>query len=535
MTTRRTTLKPDPRGDFRPYIGLRTDGKQQRFNLGNDPNEAERRRDRIQQVYRESVAARQAYAQTPSWTAAALHAAKLIEQGLQHVPVPSAKVVNEAVGGAFNIGMFDPCWPERDPESLVWSHAVTSRLYPSVNWVMPDDSTGRAAIDFGRMVFDVQARRQARLLGAEPPSSPVAGTLHEALDKYEQHIKTEVAKRVTYSTMQQRRDQVKYLKAKHADVPLAFLDLVECRKLFDYWTALPNQGVEKRYSRSTCKHRISELSMFFDWLHSTDQFDWRKPEDFDTISKTIAKDRAKKSIRDLIAKKTFSIDELAIINGNCNSLERLLLYLGLNCSFGASESGRLDADDLFLREKNPLSHVWEKHGFTSEADDSWIAYLRPKTQVAGCWWLWPETVEAFERWMSERPATSSPRIIVSNRGHSLYKDDSKNGQSSFQNLWGSLIGRIQEEIPSFPRLPFGTLRDQFSDWAVYQGESETGSIALAHGKPFKDDLLTCYANLPFPRLFKLQKRYREELKHVFDAVKPPPESTTADHESLSAG
>lgn len=67
-------------------------------------------------------------------------------------------------GGINDIGMFDPCWHERDPESLVWSHAVASRQHPSVNWVMTDDSAGRAAIEFGRMMFDAQARRQARLL-----------------------------------------------------------------------------------------------------------------------------------------------------------------------------------------------------------------------------------------------------------------------------------------------------------------------------------------------------------------------------------
>ena len=519
MTTRRTTLKPDPRGDFRPYIGVRKDGKQQRFNLGTDPAEAERKRDRIQRVYRESVAVRNSYGLSPSWTAAALHAAKLIEQGFQQVPLPPPNAVNEAAeGSSYDIGSYNPCWQGLEPEALVWGHAVASRQYPSVTWILPSGSSGRAAIDFGQMSFDIQARRQARLLGAEPPTNPVAGTFHQALDKYDQYIKSDVAKRVTYSTMQQRRDQLKYLKARHADLPLAFLDLAECRKLFDYWTALPAQDSDKRYSRSTCKHRISELSMFFDWLHATDQFNWRKPEDFDTLSKTIAKDRTKRSIRDLIAKKTFSIEELATINRYCGSLERMLLYLGLNCSFGASESGRLELDDLFLRERNPLSHVWEKHGFTSEATDSWIAYLRPKTQVAGCWWLWPETVEAIERWLSEQPKTDSPRIVTSNRGHALYRDNSKNGQSGFQNLWTKLLERVLEQQPDFPKLPFGTLRDQFSDWAVYQGESETGSIALAHGKPFKDDLLTCYANLPFPRLFALQKRYREELKKMLDAA-----------------
>ena len=160
--------------------------------------------------------------------------------------------------------------------------------------------------------------------------------------------------------------------------------------------------------------------MFFDWLHVSETFSWRKPPDFDTIDKAIAKDRKKRSIRELIAKRTFSVEDLATINRHCGTLERLLLYLGLNCCFGAAESGRLEPDDLFLRQCNPIEHLWRDHEFSSESTDSWIAYLRPKTGVAGCWWLFPETVEALGRWMQERPITDEARLVVSRQGTSLY-------------------------------------------------------------------------------------------------------------------
>ena len=527
METRRTTLKPDPRGDFRPYIGYRKDGKQQRFNLGSNLAQVEIRRDRIQKLYTESVAARRSVKLPPSWTEAALHAAKMIADGFDQIVLPLASVVTEAYGPALEVGGYDACWDEHSPRALIWSHSVASRLYPSVKWLLPGGIESELAVTIGQKMFDMQARRQSRILDAATPTNPVAGTFHEALDKYDAYIENDVSLRVGHGTKENRHGQVKYLKAQHRDMPLAFLDLAACRKLFDHWTGRPIMTEEtgERYGFGTCKHRVSELNMFFDWLHITDQFAWRKPEDYDTINKVIVKDQKKRSIRELIAKPTFSVDELASINRHCEPLERVLLYLGLNCAFGAAESGRLEFDDVFFRQENPLSYLWKNHNFTSDESDSWIAYLRPKTGVAGCWWLFPETVEALEAWIKIRPKSSTELVIVSEVGTSLYREKSKNAQSGFANKWYNLLDKLPEPPSSggceqniISRLPFGTLRDQLPDWAVSRGESEASSIALSHGSPFKDDLLTCYANLPFPRLFEVQKRYREFLKPVFTAA-----------------
>lgn len=41
MSVRKRALKPDPQDRYRPYLGYRIDGMQQRFNLGMDKSEAE--------------------------------------------------------------------------------------------------------------------------------------------------------------------------------------------------------------------------------------------------------------------------------------------------------------------------------------------------------------------------------------------------------------------------------------------------------------------------------------------------------------
>ena len=460
------------------------------------------------------------YGQAGSWTAAALHAAKLIQHGFEQIPLPSPHVINEAAGDGPDIGKYRCEWSEDDPQAIFWSHAVASRQYRSVNWILPDTSAGRAAIKLGDAIFEDQAKRHSRMLGMKSTLKPVAGSFHEAFAVYESHVETELARNLGRSTVEQRKSQIKYLMQHHPDRRLAIMDLEQCSLLFNHWTSIPLKTKTDHYSRSTCKHRVSELSMFLDWLHTTNEFDWRKPEDYDTISKKIKKLPGKrKSIREIVAKKTFEVGHLATINRHCTVLERLLLYLGLNCCFGAAESGRLEQDDLFLHLENPIAHLWQQFDFTSSTNDSWIGYLRPKTGVAGMWWLWPETVTVLEQWLKDRPAPQSPRIVVTKTGKSLYRDESKNAQSGFQSLWSKLVIRAQATDSSIPPFPFGTLRDQFSDWLVYKHKSETASIALAHGTPFKDDLMLCYANLPFPTLFQEQREYRKVMQPVFDAVK----------------
>ena len=66
----------------------------------------------------------------------------------------------------------------------------------------------------------------------------------------------------------------------------------------------------------------------------------------------------------------------------------------------------------------------------------------------------------------KRELKSSERMLLTDKGTSLYRDSSRNAQTSFANEWSRLRGRVAktEGNDAIPRLPFGTLRDQLSNW-----------------------------------------------------------------------
>lgn len=528
MNTRTKQRKTDSERGDRPYIGYRVDGKQHRFSLGTDPKQAKIREEKIKVLYAESVAARKRYGQQkPSWTEAALYAAKEIASGKDQVEVPSAETLNEvAMANGLEIGEFDCDWTPDNPASIFWSHSVASQLYPSVKWILPQGAIGVRAMEIAKIRYNLNAKKYAKLLNATPPERPVNGTFHEALDRYAAYLQKSLQQKVGPGSLSNRLGYLKSFKIRHEDFELLTLDFNKCDELLSFWSNRPvktsdlNKEAQNRYSAKQARQRRAELDHFFNWLEVKSGFGWAKPRFFDRIDRSVARDQTRRSIRDLKAKKTFSLDELCRLNEECNTLKRMLLYLGLNCAFGAAESGRLEFEDLFVRERNPLEKYWHNQSFSSGENDSWIAFLRPKTGVAGCWWLFPETVAAIEAWTRMRPKSDSQRLVVTETGMPLYREKSKNAQSGFAKIFNELnksaIKKSKES--SFQKLPFGTLRDQFPDWAVAKGESESGSIALAHGTPFKDDLLLCYANRPFPRLFDVQRRYHEYLKPVFDAA-----------------
>lgn len=202
----------------------------------------------------------------------------------------------------------------------------------------------------------------------------------------------------------------------------------------------------------------------------------------------------------------------------------------LNCSHGAAEIGRVQWSDLFLNQPHP----WIKEGLqcASDSTDSWCGLLRPKTDVVGWWWLWPETVQLVQWWNTDlefrlkRVLKPSERMLLTDNGANLYRDSSRNAQSSFSNEWSRLRSRVTkaEGKDAIPKLPFGTLRDQFSNWlGSDQNRAVIASVALAHGIPHKGDklLFKHYSNRPWSHLFEAQKDYRQLLQPMFDEVPDP--------------
>jgi hypothetical protein len=483
------------------------------------------------------------------WSPLALWIADQIKHGVQPVPLPPLPELQSSVFRDnqvdYRFGHLAQAFSgplESHPPTirdLRWEDAfrLLNRLteaYPSVPWVMPQHHIDEAAR------FHEQSAREAiattaRVRSQEPPSPDIPlipGTFHESVREY-------VKKRTAgfnkgdefdgsgHSMIGLAENFVK----RQPDLPLATLDFTRCQDIYDFWRNRPlNLRTRKPLTFKHCSSHIGELHRFFKWLHTSDKFAWRRPEDFDLLETKVNRlPSDRRSIQD-IEIKTFSVEHLKLLYKHASPAQRLKMVWCLNCSHGAAEVGRVAWEDLFLNQPHP----WTNEGLecASSESDSWCGFLRPKTDVVGWWWLWPETTELVRWWKADlekrlrRELKSSERILLTDKGTSLYRDSSRNAQTSFANEWNRLRSRVAkaEGKDAIPRLPFGTLRDQMSNWlGSDQNRAVIASVALAHGIPHKGDKLLYkhYSNRPWAHLFEAQKEYRQLLQPMFDEVPDP--------------
>ena len=524
MPVRKRLLKPDPMGRYRPYLGYRIDGKQQRFNLGTDKTEAERRFNRLFELWGENVSA----AGEEVWSPLALGFARQVAEGKRKIEYPFSSRILEAD---------DPA-----AEYTQMIHVERER-FPSLDIVAADPeiyATGLRRNDnlVGKEIEQLQSRLQE--LGAlapkqQLPEKLIAGRFFDALEAYaEDDVKARnvwVGSDRLKQSGNRRLEMIVRFKERHEDMPLSFLRHDACKMLIRYWCKRPPKKDRKTgkldgppMAVKTARHHRKELDRFFRWLDSTERFDWELPRGFGQIDRSIGQTEEEFSRRlSVIQKETYTIDELAVLNRHATPLERLALYVGLNCGMGAAELGRILADDILLRHKHDFQA--QLH-FISTDQDSFLRYLRPKTGVFGEWLLWPETIRMLEWGLERSKSIGKELLFVSERGQPWYNEHAnKNPQAKFTNVLNTLITRVRKSEPSFRRLPFGTLRDTLPNILRIRHSSEMASICLAHGSTFRGDkLIDCYTNKPFGRFHELMRTSREYLAPVFAAAPADPTS-----------
>ncbi len=483
------------------------------------------------------------------WSPLALWVAEQIKRGIRPITLPP---LAELLPSIFRSNQVDYRFghlgelfsgpPETHPatiDDLRWQDAfrLLNRLteaYPSVPWTMSQHHINDTA-GFHEQVAREAIATTAKVRSQKPTGTKIPlipGTFHEALREYYQHRKAHFTKGGEFDgSGHHMLSMIDNFKNRQPNVPLAMLDFTRCQEIFDFWKNRPlNLRTKEPLSKKHCSSHVGELRRFFIWLHTSDKFAWRRPEDFDLIEKKVKRlSSDRRSIQD-IDLKTFSVEHLKLIYKHAMPAQRLKLVWCLNCSHGAAEIGRVEWEDLFLNQPHP----WTSEGlkFDSDDDDSWCGLLRPKTDVVGWWLLWPETVQLIQWWNSEleqrlkRELKLSERMLLTDTGANLYRDSSRNAQSAFSNEWSRLLSRVvkAEGKDAVPRLPFGTLRDQFSNWlGSEQNRAVIASVALAHGIPHKGDklLFKHYSNRPWAHLFEAQKDYRRHLQPMFDDVSDP--------------
>lgn len=526
MAIRKRTLKPDPQGRYRPCLGYRIDGKQQRFNLGMDKPEAERRLNRLYELWQENVAANGAEV----WSPLALHFAKEIAKGKRRIEYP------------FQTGFLEADDPAAEYAQMV--HVERER-FPSLDIVPADPACYAAGLERNEQLVGSEVQRlQERLgeLGALAPKNRlpeklISGKLYEALDAYaDDDVKSHnvwVGSNRLKQSGHRRLEMIERFKERHKDMLLSMLGYDACKEMIRFWCKRPPTKSRKSgrfdgppMAISTARHHRKELDRFFRWLDATERFGWPLPRGFRHIDRSIGETQDEFSRRlSAIQNDTYSVQELATLNRHATPLERLVFYVGLNCGMGAAELGRLRVDDILLLHKHEFA---EALGFNSTTDDCYIRYLRPKTKVFGEWLLWRETVEMI-RWGLERSHDiGSDRLFVSESGQPWYNEEhNKNPQAKFTNVFNRLIKRVQMSEPEFRRLSFGTLRDTLPNILRTRHSSEMASICLAHGSTCGDKLIDCYTNKPFGRFHELMRTAREYVGAVFESAPAAPAEARA--------
>ncbi len=513
---RRKGWKPESKGQYTRNLGWKLDHRtgrysQHKFYLGTDLKQAERRRQRLEELW-ELIEQRAPVSEKPTWTSIGLKIAKALARGELQIVVERGNNTPKAYAS--------------------YLHRLAT-AYPMVSFVPEEASAyeeGSAAnATMAQEQFDGIQSRLESLQKVHQRNGNISAaslavhrgeTLHQALDAYIEWMEDD--RKTAWGKT--RVGQAERLKERHADVPLSSLDYDACESLIRYWrNRPPRKGTDTPIAVVSAENHIYELKSFLRWLHRSQRFTWRKPEDLDEIETRVAETPQEIQARATTEQvETFTLEELCILNEYATPLERVLMLLGLNCGFGGAESGTLALNQIFLHQLHPKA---KEIGFQSTFEDSFIRRVRLKSKVYGEHLLWSQTVTCVQWAIARRRKLGGAKpdslLIVSNRGEPLFRE-TKGGNYArrIQNLWSnSLLTRVRRARPHFRGLSFGKLRKTAGNLIKRFSDGETAGVFLCHGTPVRTDALSdVYTNRDFAKVFNAIREVELYLKPMFEAA-----------------
>lgn len=506
--------RPDSLGRLRPVVGRLRNGKPQRFQVGNrrDTSEGDalRRLNHIRDLYDRQCADHG----IDFWAGWALPWAQRLAQGVP-VRVYASDSAHKNDGQAaeelseiYKLQAWGLPIQIADPELQASGQNFLRRDIEAEVAKAVEKIFQRAGDVWGPATIQkVQEGLPSNWADAEQR------TLHEAIDAYKEHRKA-ISKRdkggaISTSTRKYLR-QLDYLKQHHKDISLWQLNLPVLQTMAAYWRNRPKTRKGNRCSWDHAHDMLKEFFRFLSWLDEHPSYKWTTPKGTEKISRSPERfptdDRNHNEAFRTITKDTFDIGQLAILAENVNDLGKAIIGVCINCAFGAAEIGQWPTNLYTLGRAHP--HAKEV-AFSSTNQDSWVTGPRPKTGIYGEHLLWPQVAAAVKPFLDGRPY-----LPMTKNGKPWYRQHSDNPQTAFQNWWKLVLDRItaQERYKDFPRLPFGSLRDLLPNLLRAEYGDQVASTALQHGKNKYDDLLDCYANVPFRKLFEATKELEERFK-----------------------
>lgn len=360
-------------------------------------------------------------------------------------------------------------------------------------------------------------KSQERLSESLGTPNAVGQNLHDAIEAYRQHIQRDYLDPTDGTLTDNGKTKIDQLKTITNYVPNLDLGALDYHGTDEIFAIFRRRPVSQRYgkpmSRKSCSNYIGELGRFFHWMHLSKDWNWRKPEDYDAISR---RPRELDSDVEHEAKEvpTWTIDELKLLNEYALPIERVFLLLGLNAAYGADQAGRLRVSHLHLADE--------------EGKPSYIKRIRRKKKTRSLHLLWRQTEQALRWALDRRNKQNHPEdfLLLTDKLHPYWdKTKAGNRKQAIPNMWNRLLDRVQKDHPKFRRLPFNSLRDTSADSIRRIAGEEIASLHLAHKHQSKDEHLRRYTNPVRKRHYKALRRLETKLQPVFSAAGLDPFTT----------
>lgn len=352
-------------------------------------------------------------------------------------------------------------------------------------------------VETGLHRAEVQAQRTKKLTDAAVRTKG-GQTLYAAIQAYAAY-----AKESGHGGANEPRD-VESLKRAVQDMHLGDFKYDDIQRVGDYWRSRPSS---RRYgakgakiSVHTVRGRLKTASRFVRWLSRSSAWDWQAPAEYEQALKLDASKILTEDERLTVATgpETWTDDELIMLYSYATDRDRLLILLGLNFGFAASEIRTFRHEDLKLDLEPPR-----------------IARLRSKRQRYFEAAIWPETRQALG-WLKKHQVAASAELaqwVVLNASGVRYTE------GRIANTWAKLYERVKQDHGEFRWLSFKFLRKTAYQLVLEAGGSEEVAGAFqGRSKISTDEYATSYGRRLFGHVHQANADVRERLRPMFAAA-----------------
>ena len=350
MATYQKKLKRGKNGVVR-YIGRNQKGHAEKFMLGFDLKEAERREELIKELW-----AHQEEHTDPflpfgfHWTSEYLKAAKAIAKGKPPTLPPTYKARSNPTQYVSDLNKisrdFNPSETELYEEGVA---RISNEIGSRRDSLSARDNVERTGQTVAQAISAFRDFMTSSTRAPDGSTRAWGRTELTQLNSWENYL--------AESTV--IKDGAK-ASAGLLELDLALLTTAKCQELIDVVRTRPisflsrnrvNKNPDRQLERlqpSSASGIIKVISSFFDWLDLNHDFQWSEPPKFRKLVKkpiglTAEEQFAKRKKKE---SSTLSNEHIQLLSKYALPNERVLLLLGLNCAFGCLLYTSDAADDL---------------------------------------------------------------------------------------------------------------------------------------------------------------------------------------------